>query len=963
MPLSALVNNFNAGELSPFMDARSDVEKYRNGCKTLENFVLLTYGGVMRRPGTEYLGAAKFANRRCRLIGFNFSTTTRFILEFGHLYVRFWSNGVQVQSGGNPVEVASPYTEDQLREVQHVQINDILYIVHPSHPPYKLSRLSDTNWTMAEVAWTWPALLEENLTTTTLTCSHTTGNNRTLTASSSLFNANHVGGYFQIGHAVEASSVERNIDSNGNSGSISVLGEWEFTTSGVWSAELFIDQSDDGGTTWEAIRSFKGSADRNVTVSGKTEREVLLRIRMANYVTGAAWSNNATYAKDDVRVYEGNVYRCVLAHSNTAVAWATTGQTFSVGDIVTYNTRTYKCVRAHNTVVSTYPTSVTVEQILTAGNLYEDNGELYRVRDDLGTDNRTSIIDWPQGTTSLNAIQKIPNRIYRGENGRGFWRCVEFRTGTFSDARTANGVQLLSAQSPVLAHYEMSQFEKMDFRPFNATYWEPIDFTPFNAKYWTPINYETRVARLEKLDSVEYGVVKVTAYNSPTNVTVNVIDPVSKTTATKFWTEGAWSPHQGFPRTVTLHEGRIWYGGTNRRPLSVWASVVDDFENMRLTTLSDGGLFLTLSSKEANRINWIDSQDRLMIGTSGNEWTLGANNPNEGITPANVVAKKTSSYGSKYLPIMSLNDVMLFVQRQGRKVRELTYVLDRDTWVAPDLTVLAEHITAGEIVEVDYQQQTDAIYWAVRGDGTLIGMTYERDQNVVGWHRHTTDGAFESVATIYGIGGADEVWLAVKRTVGGQDVRYIERFRLDSREIFEAQNKPNWWYLDCAVRKTGAASTTVSGLSHLNGRTVGVLVDGAADIDYAVAGGSITLTNPRSTVLVGLPYTSTLQPMTIDVNNLPDGTSRGRKKRMHRLIVSLAKSLGGEFSTNGSTWNWLYPRNFNDPMNASPPSFSGDVEAVAASDYESTLPIIIRQTQPFPLTVLALVAKLDFYGD
>lgn len=952
MPLSALVNNFNAGELSPFMDARSDVEKYRNGCETLENFVILTYGGVMRRPGTEYIGAAKFANRRCRLIGFNFSTTTRFVIEVGHLYMRFWSNGVQVVSGGNPVEIVSPYTEDQLREVQHVQINDILYMVHPEHPPYKLSRISDTNWTMAEVAWSWPALLEENLTNTTLACSHTTGNSRTLTASSGIFTSGHVGGYFQIGHTVEATSVERNIDSNGNSGSIAVLGEWEFTTSGVWSAELFIDQSDDGGSTWEAIRSFKGSADRNITVSGKTEREVLLRIRMANYATGSAWSSSATYAKDDVRTYEGNVYKCVLAHTNTAATWNGLNATYNVGDVVTYNTRTYKCVKGHNSNVSSYPFNGT-SNIAADTQFQGPDDFIYKAYAAY-----RPVQAWDSG------VAYNPNDIVT------FWSTGRFRvvqgvngSTAFTTALQDNKVQLLSNSDVVLCDYDLNRLEKMDYRPINAGYWEPIDFTPFNSKYWTPINYETRVARLEKLDSLEYGIVKVTAYTSPTQVTVNVIDPLSKTTATKFWTEGAWSFKEGFPRTVTLHEGRIWYGGTNRRPLSVWASVVDDFENMRLTTLSDGGLFLTLSSKEANRINWFDSQDRLMIGTSGNEWTLGPNNPDEGITPANVVAKKTSSYGSKYLPIMSLNDVMLFVQRQGRKVRELTYVLDRDTWVAPDLTVLAEHITSGEIVEVDYQQQTDAIYWAVRGDGTLIGMTYERDQNVVGWHRHTTDGSFESVATIYGIGGADEIWLSVKRTIGGQDVRYIERFRLDSREVFESQNKPNWWYLDCAVRKTGAASTTVSGLSHLNGKTVNVLVDGAADINYTVSGGSITLTNARSTVLVGLPYTSTLKPMTIDVNNLPDGSSRGRKKRIHRLVVSLLKSLGGEFSTNGTDWNWLYPRNFNDPMNASPPPFSGDVEAVAASDYESTLPIIIRQTQPFPLTVLALVAKLDFYGD
>src|SRR5215217_6949087 len=99
MPASQLIPSFNAGELSPYLDARSDLEKYASGCRLLENNVILPYGGVYRRPGTEYLGVAKHSDRRCRLLGFNFSTTTRFVLEVGHLYLRFWSNGVQVAKG------------------------------------------------------------------------------------------------------------------------------------------------------------------------------------------------------------------------------------------------------------------------------------------------------------------------------------------------------------------------------------------------------------------------------------------------------------------------------------------------------------------------------------------------------------------------------------------------------------------------------------------------------------------------------------------------------------------------------------------------------------------------------------------------------------------------------------------------------------------------------------------------
>jgi len=995
MPVSALINSFNAGELSPYMGARSDVEKYRNGCSTLENFIILPYGGVIRRPGTEYLGNPKFNDRRCRLIGFNFSTTTRFVIEMGHQYLRFWSNGVPVLSGGNPVEVVSPYLESQLREVQFVQINDIMYLVHPDVAPHKLSRLADTNWTLTEVAWDWPALLDENLNDTTLACSHLTGNNRTLTASTGIFNAGHVGSYWQLGHALEAVFTEQDIDANGNSTNLNVFGDWEFSTSGVWSAIINIEQSEDNGATWQVIRSYKGSAERNITSSGKTEREVLLRLAISNYVTGSAWATNTNYVLDTVVTYENNVYKCVLGHNSNAPAWSEFSGTYALDALVTWNTRTYKCTKAHNNTAAThvatntnYPVDALVKykdrtykcikahnstviamnsnQAVTLGQQFEYNEEIYRA-----TRHFTSPIAY------VTTQGYLVNEMVIGPSSGIFRVVIGINGGTaFTTAFSDNKIQLLTGTDRIPASHEMGYLEKVDytpdnpeywelqnFRPSNAEYWEPIDFTPANNKYWTPINYGTRIARLEAADSRVYGIVKVTGYTSPTQVTVNVVNPVAKTTATKIWSEGAWSTSQGFPRTVTLHQGRIYYGGTERRPLSIWGSVVDDFQNLRLTTNNDGGLFLTLSAKEANRLMWMESQDKLLIGTSGNEWTLGAST-DEGITPSNVTAQKQSSYGSKYLPAATINDVLLFVQRQGRKVRELVYVLDKDGWVAPDLTVLAEHVTSGEIVERSYQQQTDAIYWAVKGDGQLIGMTYERDQNVVGWHRHTTNGAFESVATIYGVNGTDEVWLSVQRTVGGQTKRFIERFYTQSRETFEAADKANWWYLDCAVRYSGTANATMSGLSHLNGRTVNVLANGSVETPKTVAGGQITLDKARTTVLAGLPFTSTLQPMTIDINNMADGTSRGRFKRIHRMVLALQKSLGGEVSTDqGQTWQYLYNRDFPDPMDASPPVFTGDTEVVTASDHDRNLQVMVRQNQPLPLTVLALVAKIDFYGD
>jgi hypothetical protein len=766
-----LVTALNAGELSPYMDARTDVAKYRSGCRRLENMIVLPYGGVYRRAGTEYLGEAKNGNKQCRLIGFNFSVTTRFVLEFGDLYMRVWGNDSQVLSGGSPYEIVSPYTEAQLREVQYVQINDIMYLAHPSHPPYKLSRIADNNWTLAKVAWKYPPLLDQNITATTIASSVATGS-ATLTASASLFQAGHVGSQWAIQWPRTSGSLNETIDSNKTStATLDIQGDWTITTVGTWIGTVRIlripkkEMDEDGGagfTAYEVVREFNslGTA-RNFTATGTETDRVGLKIQIANYA------------------------------SNT--------------------------------------------------------------------------------------------------NARVFLESTDFNSG---------------------------------------------------------------------------GTVTINSVASGTSAGATVDKWLGSTiTATSQWSEAAFSAVRGYPRSVAIHEQRLCFGGTTSQPNTVWCSKVDDFEDFQLGSNADDALQFTVASSEGNRIAWMFSQKRLMLGTSGDEWTVGGADSSSPFSASNIQAQRQSSYGSKTTRAILLNDVLLFLQRRGRKIRELTYNFERDGWVAPDLCVLAEHITEGEIVEMAFQQQPDAILWAVKGDGKLIGMSYERDQEVVAWHRHSTDGDFESVATVYGLSGADdEVWFVVKRTINGTTKRYIERFKADNRAKVEAETKSDWWFLDCAKRYSGTATATITGLSHLEAKSAVVLSDGAVQPSKTVASGQITLDKAASKVLVGLPFTSTILPMKFDYE-LQDGATRGRRKRINRASVSLYKSLGGEASSNGTDWLWLYPRDFNDPMDASPPPFSGDAEVVVAGDYSFDGDFYLRQTLPYPLTIRALVIKLDAFGD
>ena len=180
----------------------------------------------------------------------------------------------------------------------------------------------------------------------------------------------------------------------------------------------------------------------------------------------------------------------------------------------------------------------------------------------------------------------------------------------------------------------------------------------------------------------------------------------------------------------------------------------------------------------------------------------------------------------------------MFVQRASRKVRELVYNFDSDSYQAPDLTVLAEHITDSGITEMAFQQEPDNIVWCVLTDGRFVGMTYRREENVVGWHEHIIGGSFgsgnavvESVAVIPGDLNEDNVYLVVKRTINGATARYIETFSnfdfgTDVQDAF---------FVDSGLTYSGSAATTISGLNHLEGQSVSILANGATHPNKTVS--------------------------------------------------------------------------------------------------------------------------------
>jgi len=885
---NALVTAFNAGELSPFMDSRTDVEKYRSGCRTLENMVVLPYGGVYRRAGTEWMGRPKFDDRRCRLIGFNFSTTTRFVLELGHKYMRFWSNGFSVQapfpttvwtanqpyqrgqyvaSGGisyyveidhvadilsldiaagkivprTTLEIPMPYEEQHLREVQYIQLNDIMYFAHANYPVLKVSRFADDDWEASEVDWSFPPLISLPEFNNQFTASAPLGN-ITLTTKDDFFTTQDIGTEIELVFGKNRSFVEGNINANGYSEVLPLKSgaKWDFTTNGTWNA--------------------------TTTIYRKTTEQMdrILEFKAVDFTRNAA-------------VATGYII----------------GHNFQLNDVIVV--RGAAAPFAGNYTVTAIPTPDTFEFAVANSGVTAGVGSVDNI-------------------TQMDVV-----RVYDSNGDRNI---------------TANGTEEFRTEMIVGVSGYVSNT---------------------NGKYI-----------LEARDSTEGGRVKITGVTNATSATATVTEYLGlwngpRTTRTV--KQSAFCSKYGFPRCVTAHQQRLVFAGTRKNPQTIWASVTDDFENFQLGTTDDASFSFSIAANESNRINWLYSQKGILLGTSGDEWSVNGATSDEPLTATNVQVRRQTGFGSKYLRAIMVNDVLLFAQRSGRKVRELTYSFEKDGWVAPDLTVLAEQISETGFEEMAFQQQPDAVLWCIRSDGVLSGMSYEREQNVVAWHRHITDGQFESVATIYGLNATDdEVWLLVKRQINGQTVRYIERFRPDFRESFATQDKLKYWYLDSALRYEGPAATVLTGLSHLEGRTVSVLANGSAQPDAVVTGGQITLTKPATTVLVGLPFESKVKPMKIELT-LQDGTTNSRKKKVYRASVSLYKSIAGELSTNGTTWEWMYPRNFSTQMDDSPDPYSGDKEVVLSSEYKTDSDVEIRQRLPYPLTVRSLVIKMDVFGD
>lgn len=309
MPNEPLIS-FNSGELSPLIDARSDIEKYKAGCRTLENFIPRVYGIAERRPGLQFILAGVDNAAKGRIIPFIYSNAIAYVIEMGDQVFRFFfDGGIVLDGSSNIVTTTTPYLTADLFQVQFIQSLDVLYLTHQDYAPRTLSRTSASEFTLETIEFKFGPFLQRNDyledDDVTLTCSViAAAASGTLTASAATFLSGHVGSLWKLTLPRVNTSVEGPATGTGViDAAIDVDGPFTFVTSGHFGATIEL-QRNEASNGWETFRTWT-----SVLTSGVGSLN-------AQY-TGIEYAQNTQYRMNVTSYSGGTVQASLTVNTST----------------------------------------------------------------------------------------------------------------------------------------------------------------------------------------------------------------------------------------------------------------------------------------------------------------------------------------------------------------------------------------------------------------------------------------------------------------------------------------------------------------------------------------------------------------------------------------------------------------------------------------------------------------------
>jgi hypothetical protein len=949
--MKVLNSSFNGGEVTPLLEGRYDLDSLRRSCRKLRNYIPLSIGAAVRRPSLLHhaiadtvlpLPAASLGS--LRLHTFTFNITTQFVLGFcqprqvtppgdnpsWEAFFYVWdSEGVLKFSGSyldtgydltSPSGIIGTPNPDNY---SFAQVNDILIVTSSNFPPVVITRVTDTNWTVESMIGApniapfglnyrlskpgyYPPFLDDEVPDPSP---------NDLAEGVVWPFAFTATGSKVIGGAIDTATM--------------FLGPcpatWRlYTGTTAFVGTIFLEGADtNNAATWEALGSYTNASTGAMVLRGtvfcgfaflrvriaRTSGTATLELRHLGSLTAptayvfpeaGVFGDNYTLAfspepppglNPQSPDFDDTGYEFIqLTHlRNDAVA--------TIQAVTGANKLTSKEIRCSD-VWSFYTTGIWV------GSVYLE------VK---GTTGEWDVLKQWSSNKDQNhsATGHAANQVLR-------LRCV------LTDAdQAANGGASTSVFFPRFT---------LTSEDARVSQWVQVypDPTAGTSAAWKPTH----------------------CLNRSTPVLVELgSDTAILSLATNRVGRGAFSQYQGYPAAVCVHGERLYFAGTTRSPARLFGSSVNDLFNFRATGLDDGALSFSLASTRGNSVQWMMPTARgIIAGTSGEEWLVDGGDI--GITPSNVTARLQSHFGSEAIMPLPLDSAHIFVRRGGAALCEYTFEWGSQNYEGVDPSELVKHITGVGVRAIAFSRNPEPVLWCVMNDGGLLTVTYNRQQQVIGWAKHSTAGTFEAVTVIEGrTSQADEVWFIVLRN----SRRRLER--LDSAFWAALYTADPLVHLDAAVVKTGAAFTSMAGCSHLVGLACTLVTRGASGVPTvaAVTPASGTVTTPAGTThaVVGLAYTSELQPMPFDLP-LQDGTTKGRVMHTPQVAVQLFRSAAGKYADSATAT--LYD------MKIPSGDYTGILRLPAAAAMRDSCEVYFKTTGPLPLNFTSVVPSVNVYG-
>lgn len=933
MSLKIYKQSIGGGEISPSMYSRITDPSYSAGLAKCRNMIVEPQGPVVRRPGFSMVRETKYPDRKCRLIPFTFSATQTMILEFGHHYVRFHTNGSTLMNGNVPYEVATDYDESELFDIDYAQSVDIITLVHCSHPPRELRRYGALDWRLVDITFNTSLTPPTGVTAT----QHI------------LQSATYKDGYVRK-YVVTSCNLDNSEESKASQAASVVCNPYgdgaynTITWNTVAEADHYRVYRDKGG-----IYGYIGETRTNSIDDDN--------IAPDSSITPPIY--------DDVFLTSGGITGATVV----AAGEGYTGPNGEVTGITLLKSQTWAI---ESNIKDDRGTGINTFTQFPA--TVEDLDYNYLVPAMCAIPN--NLFEYIHATVEIydaegSGVGATAEPIYGAQTDVFYQPTGVSRYTYYPMWRPVKGVRITNPGSGYkrpICRITIDGWPEWSGRwTGNKGQWAE---STNRLKRYTG-EFETSVSTagflqtsIRVTDTTGSGAVLQPVFSGGklTNVVIkNAGAGYTKPTATLISNYGSGAQISltvanagDYPGCVSYFEQRRWFAGSRMRPQYIWATKTGTETDMgySLPSQPSDRIKVRVASQDSNRIRHIVPLSQLLMLTASGEWRVSPVN-SDAITPESMSVRPQSYVGSSQTKPVLINNTMIFASARGGHLRELGYSYQAGGYITSDVCLRAAHLfDHHEVVDIAYAKAPYSIFWCVNDIGKLISFTYVPEQQVGAFAQHETQGDFESCAVVPE-SNEDILYVVTKRKIGNNTVRFVERM---NEYIIEKDE--DYVFMDCAGTYSGPAKTEISGISWLNGMKVSILADGYCVPDQVVQNGKITLRRAASKVHVGLPYNSDIQtlPLALQLQDLSFGSNH--RKNISGVSVRMIDSAS---ILAGSSFDDLYqqPTRGRETPGTPPKKRNGEFEVNIAASWTDDGQVCIRQSAPLPLKISSITVTCD----